>query len=106
MPDDIERRLKRFAGRTQTLDGVLRCLANAPDMPGSGVRTARGLVLDRRLGLVGAMAYRGFDIAVLGVCFDAFGRLVPGAVLVMGYFLTRSGACFHSSVALAGSRAE
>jgi uncharacterized protein (TIRG00374 family) len=24
---------------------------------------------------------------VLGVCFDAFGRVVPVAVLVMGYFL-------------------
>jgi hypothetical protein len=54
-----------------------------------GVRTARGLVRDGRLGLLGAVAYWGFDIAVLGVCFDAFGRVVPVAVLVMGYFLAR-----------------
>jgi hypothetical protein len=33
------------------------------------------------------VAYRGFDIAMLGVCFDAFGRVVPVALLVMGYFL-------------------
>jgi uncharacterized protein (TIRG00374 family) len=87
MPDDIEQRLKRFAGRTQTLGAVLRRLAKAPDTLGSGVRTARDLVRERRLGLLGAVAYWGFDIAVLGVCFDAFGRVVPVAVLVMGYFL-------------------
>jgi uncharacterized protein (TIRG00374 family) len=87
MPDDIEQRLKCFAGRTQTLGGVLRRLAKAPDTLGSGVRTARDLVRERRLGLLGAVAYWGFDIAVLGVCFDAFGRVVPVAVLVMGYFL-------------------
>ena len=87
MPDDIEQRLKRFASRRQTLGGVLRRLAKAPDTLGSGVRTARNLVRERRLGLLGAVAYWGFDIAVLGVCFDAFGRVVPLAVLVMGYFL-------------------
>jgi putative heme transporter len=87
MPDDIEQRLKGFAGRTQTLGAVLRRLAKAPDTLGSGVRTARDLVRERRLGLLGAVAYWGFDIAVLGVCFDAFGRVVPVAVLVMGYFL-------------------
>jgi uncharacterized protein (TIRG00374 family) len=87
MPDDSERRLMRFAGRTRVLGGVLRRLAKAPDTLGSGVRTAGDLVRERRLGLLGAVAYWGFDIAVLGVCFDAFGRVVPVAVLVMGYFL-------------------
>lgn len=33
------------------------------------------------------VAYWGFDIAVLGVCFHAFGSVVPVAVLVVGYFL-------------------
>jgi len=51
------------------------------------VRTAFGLVRERRLGLLGALAYWGFDIAVLGVSFHAFGSVVPVAVLVMGYFL-------------------
>ena len=87
MPEDVEQRLKRFAGRTRRFGGVLRRLAKAPDALGSGVRTARELVRERRLGLLGAVAYWGFDIAVLGVCFDAFGRVVPVAVLVMGYFL-------------------
>jgi hypothetical protein len=89
LPDDIEQRLARFATATRAFGRLARRLAKAPDTLGSGVRTARGLVRDRRLGLLGAMAYWGFGIAVLGVCFDAFGRVVPVAVLVMGYFLAR-----------------
>ena len=85
---------------------MARWLAKAPDTLGSGVRTAWDVVRERRLGLLGAVAYWGFDIAVLGVCFDAFGRVVPVAVLVMGYFLGTLGACFRCRVALAGSRVE
>jgi uncharacterized protein (TIRG00374 family) len=36
---------------------------------------------------MGVFIYWGFDIAVLGLCFDAFGQVVPVAVLIMGYFL-------------------
>jgi hypothetical protein len=99
-------RLARLASTTRVFGRLARWLAKAPDTLGSGVRTARDLVRERRLGLLGAVAYRGFDIAVLGVCFHAFGRVVPVAVLVMGSFLARSGACFHCRVASAGSRVE
>lgn len=51
------------------------------------VSDAGELVRERRLGLLGTVFYWGFDIAVLGVCFHAFGSVVPVAVLVMGYFL-------------------
>jgi uncharacterized protein (TIRG00374 family) len=51
------------------------------------VRTAISLVRQHRLGLLGAVGYWGFDIAVLGVSFRAFGSVVPVAVLIMGYFL-------------------
>ncbi len=87
MPRDIEQRLERSAGRTGALGSLARRLAKAPDALGSGVRTAGDLVRQRRLGLLGAVAYWGFDIAVLGVCFHAFGTIVPLAVLVLGYFL-------------------
>ncbi|MGB9185867.1 MAG: flippase-like domain-containing protein [Solirubrobacteraceae bacterium] len=87
MPRDIEQRLQRFADRTGALGWMARRLAKAPDTLGSGVRTAGDLVRQRRLGLLGAVAYWGFDIAVLGVCFHAFGTVVPLAVLVVGYFL-------------------
>lgn len=87
MPRDIEQRLKRFADRTGALAWMVRRLAKAPGTLGSGVRTAGDLVRQRRPGLLGAVAYWGFDIAVLGVCFHAFGTAVPLAVLVVGYFL-------------------
>ncbi len=87
MPRDIEQRLEGSAGRAGALGATARRLAKAPDTLGSGVRTAGDLVRQRRPGLLGAVAYWGFDIAVLGVCFHAFGTVVPLAVLVVGYFL-------------------
>jgi uncharacterized protein (TIRG00374 family) len=62
-------------------------LASAPAALASGVRTAEDLIKQRQIGLLGAVAYWGFDIAVLGVSFRAFGSVVPVAVLIMGYFL-------------------
>jgi uncharacterized protein (TIRG00374 family) len=87
MPRDIEQRLKRFADRPGVRGWIAKRLAKAPTALGSGVRTAGDLVRQRRPGLLGAVAYWGFDIAVLGVCFHAFGTVVPVAVLVVGYFL-------------------
>jgi putative heme transporter len=87
MPPDIEERLARSAHRTGAVGSVARKLAKAPAALGAGVRTAEDLVRQRRLGVLGAVAYWGFDIAVLGVCFRAFGTAVPLAVLVIGYFL-------------------
>jgi uncharacterized protein (TIRG00374 family) len=87
MPRDVEHRLRRFAERPGTLGKLATTLAKAPDALGSGVRTAIDLARQRRIGLLGAVAYWGFDIAVLGACFHAFGTGVPPAVLVVGYFL-------------------
>ncbi len=87
MPADIEQRLERVAYRSGVLGWVAKRLAKAPAALGSGVRTAGDLVAQRRLGLLGAVGYWGFDIAVLGFCFHAFGLIVPLAVLVVGYFL-------------------
>jgi uncharacterized protein (TIRG00374 family) len=41
----------------------------------------------REPGLAGAVAWWGFDIAVLWACFHAFGEPPSTAVLVMGYFI-------------------
>jgi uncharacterized membrane protein YbhN (UPF0104 family) len=87
MPRDMEHRLDGFARRSGALGWVAKRLAKAPDTLGSGVRTAGDLIRERRPGLLGAVAYWGFDIAVLGVCFHAFGASVSPAVLVVGYFL-------------------
>jgi putative heme transporter len=87
VPGDFERRLERMARRSGPAGRLAARLATLPAYLGAGVRTALGLVRERRLGLLGALAYWGFDIAVLGVSFHAFGTVVPVAVLVMGYFL-------------------
>jgi uncharacterized protein (TIRG00374 family) len=88
LPRDVEQRLERFAARHAGAVGwVAKHLAKAPATLGSGVRTAGDMLRERRPGLLGAVAYWGFDIAVLGVCFHAFGTVVPLAVLVVGYFL-------------------
>jgi uncharacterized protein (TIRG00374 family) len=87
MPRDIEERVARFADRRGALGWLAKRAAKAPEALGSGVRTAGDLIRERRLGLLGAVAYWGFDIAVLGVCFHAFGTVVPLAVLIIGYFL-------------------
>lgn len=87
VPGDFRRRLERLSQRRGRVGRLATRLASAPETVGAGVRTAIGLLRDRRVGLLGALAYWGFDIAVLGMCFRAFGSIVPVAVLVMGYFL-------------------
>lgn len=87
MPRDVEQRLGGVADRPGVRGWIAERLAKAPAALGSGVRTAGDLIRHRPLGLLGAMAYWGFDIAVLGVSFHAFGAIVPVAVLVVGYFL-------------------
>jgi uncharacterized membrane protein YbhN (UPF0104 family) len=54
---------------------------------GKGVRDARRLVRSGNPGLLGAAMWWGFDIAVLGACFAAFGDVPPVAVLVVAYFV-------------------
>lgn len=87
VPDDFERRLERLSKRTGLVGRMAARVATVPATFGLGVRTALGLIRERRVGLLGAVAYWAFDIAVLGVSFRAFGTVVPVAVLVMGYFL-------------------
>jgi uncharacterized protein (TIRG00374 family) len=87
VPTDFERRLNKLATRSGRVGRFAAKFATAPATLGSGVRTALDLIRQHRIGLLGALAYWGFDIAVLGVSFRAFGTVVPVAVLVMGYFL-------------------
>lgn len=87
VPGDFERRLGTIARRSGWSGRLATRLATVPALVGSGVRTAMSLVRDRRLGLLGGVAYWGFDIAVLGLSLKAFGTTVPVAVLIMGYFL-------------------
>ena len=87
MPRDVHQPVARFAARAGAVGRTARLLATASDSLGGGVRAAIDLARQGRIGLLGAVAYWGFDIAVLGVCFLAFGTEVPPAVLVAGYYL-------------------
>jgi uncharacterized protein (TIRG00374 family) len=87
VPQDFEERLRGLAGHSGRIARIAARFASAPATVGSGVRTVIKLLRERRVGLAGALVYWGFDIAVLGLSFRAFGGVVPVAVLVMGYFL-------------------
>lgn len=87
VPGDFERRLEKLSRRSGRVGRLAARFATVPATLGSGVRTAVELIRERRVGLLGAVGYWGFDIAVLGVSFRAFGGGVPVDVLVLGYFL-------------------
>jgi uncharacterized protein (TIRG00374 family) len=86
LPQDFDRLVKRgnHGGR---LGRLASRAAAAPAAAASGVRTAIGLVRSRDVHLFGAVAWWGFDIAVLWACFHAFGGSPPTGVVVMSYFV-------------------
>ncbi|HEY6399603.1 MAG TPA: flippase-like domain-containing protein, partial [Solirubrobacteraceae bacterium] len=61
--------------------------AAVPATLASGVRTGIDVVRGGSPGLLGAVAWWGFDISVLWACFHAFGASPPKAVIVMAYFI-------------------
>jgi uncharacterized protein (TIRG00374 family) len=87
IPRDFERRLGQLGHRRGRIGRWARRMATAPETLGMGVRTALSVVRERPLALLGAAAYWGFDIAVLGLSFRAFGQVVALAALIMGYFI-------------------
>jgi len=54
---------------------------------GRGVRDARHLLRTGNAGLVGAVMWWGFDIAVLWACFNAFGEAPSFAIVTVAYFV-------------------
>jgi uncharacterized membrane protein YbhN (UPF0104 family) len=54
---------------------------------GNGVRDARRLLSTRNLGLLGALMWWGFDIAVLWACFNAFGAAPSFAIITVAYLV-------------------
>jgi uncharacterized membrane protein YbhN (UPF0104 family) len=87
VPADVERRLRAVDSGPRWWRRLVERLAAAPAALGAGTRTAGALIRDRRPGVLGAVAYWGFDIAALGCSFLAFGGHPAVAVLVLGYFL-------------------
>jgi uncharacterized membrane protein YbhN (UPF0104 family) len=54
---------------------------------GRGVRDARRLLRTGNAGLLGALMWWGFDVAVLWACFNAFGEAPSFAIITVAYFV-------------------
>jgi uncharacterized protein (TIRG00374 family) len=87
LPRDLERLVGRWANDRGRVGRFARRLATAPAAAATGVRTALDLIRSKDPHLLGAIAWWGFDIAVLWACFHAFGASPPKAVIVMAYFV-------------------
>jgi uncharacterized membrane protein YbhN (UPF0104 family) len=87
LPTDIERRLGRLADRPGRLSRWLHRAAAVPALAASGVRAAIELIRSGEPGLLGALAWWGFDISVLWAMFHAFGSPPPFTVIWMAYFV-------------------
>jgi putative heme transporter len=73
-------------GRRSVARLALRMSAASATAAG-GVRTAIEMLRARDPSVLGAVAWWGFDIAVLWACFHAFGGSPPKGVIVMAYFV-------------------
>jgi uncharacterized protein (TIRG00374 family) len=88
VPDDIERRLAQWAAGSGRRARTVARLVSLPASAATGVRDAIELLRAREWGLLGAVAWWGFDIATLWACFHAYGPDPPPiAVIVLGYFV-------------------
>jgi putative heme transporter len=87
LPGDVERRLQRRATGSGRLAHWLARAVTVPALAATGVRTAIGLIRRREPGVLGAVAWWGFDLSVLWAMFHAFGSPPPFTVIWMAYFV-------------------
>jgi uncharacterized protein (TIRG00374 family) len=88
LPGDAERRLSGWAGGSSRFARLVAKAVTIPASAATGVRTAIGLARAREVGVLGAVAWWGFDIATLWACFHAYGPDPPPfAVIIMAYFV-------------------
>jgi uncharacterized membrane protein YbhN (UPF0104 family) len=87
LPGDVERRLGRWASGSGRAAHWIARAVTAPALAASGVRTAIESIRERDPGLLGALAWWGFDISVLWAMFHAFGSAPPFTVIWMAYFV-------------------
>jgi len=87
LPGDVERRLARWAAGSGRVAHWMARAVTAPALAARGVRTAIELIRSRDVGLLGAVAWWGFDICVLWAMFHAFGSPPPFTVIWMAYFV-------------------
>src|SRR3954464_1245057 len=88
LPEDAEKNIKRWAEGSGKVAHFMARAVTIPASAASGIREAIGLVRRGEPGVLGALLWRGFDIATLWACFRAFGPDVPPVfVITMAYFV-------------------
>jgi uncharacterized protein (TIRG00374 family) len=87
LPADLEQRIRSSERRLRVPSRLRSALAVAPAMVAEGVRGALALLRRRPISVVGALAWWGFDVAVLWTAFEAFGEAPSAAVIVVSYFV-------------------
>lgn len=87
VPTDFERRLQSLASRHGRVGRLAQRLATVPATASAGMRDALAHLRSRDPALLGAIAFWGFQIAVLWASFKAFGEAPPMAVIVMAFFV-------------------
>jgi uncharacterized membrane protein YbhN (UPF0104 family) len=87
LPGDVERRLERWASGSGRLAHWVARGVTVPALAASGIRAGIELIRSRDVGLLGAIAWWGFDISVLWAMFHAFGSPPPFTVIWMAYFV-------------------
>jgi uncharacterized membrane protein YbhN (UPF0104 family) len=87
LPGDVERRLESRATGSGRVAHWLAGAVTVPALAASGVRTAIALIRSREPGVLGAVAWWGFDISVLWAMFHAFGSPPSFTVIWMAYFV-------------------
>jgi uncharacterized protein (TIRG00374 family) len=87
VPDDLERRAKRWNPKNERLARIARRMATGPASLSGGVRFAIGKARHPDAAMIGTVTWWAFNIALLYAAFRAFGDAPPVAVLIMGYFV-------------------
>ena len=80
-------------------------VANAIAVLCDGIIATLGLLRGRDLRVLGAVGYMAFDVAVLAVCFSAFGSVPPIGVILMAYLIGMLGGALPIPAGSARSRA-
>ncbi|MBV9837932.1 MAG: flippase-like domain-containing protein [Solirubrobacterales bacterium] len=87
LPLGLERRITAGMRSSRRLLRMLSRVATAPQTLRESTRIAFAAVRGWELGVLGAPAYWGFDIAALWAALHAFGSPPPVPAIVMAYFI-------------------
>ena len=91
VPADSERRLRAWSRGRGEMASIAGRLAAAPAAISGGTRLALKLIRERHPGILGAVGWWYFDIAVLWACLQAFGWSAPIVTIIVAYFVGQLG---------------